>query len=63
MPTYRCPVHDVLFEAQGAPSHLGHAKCHLCAKVLRGESLHETTDPKTAKKPEPAIDPALQPTA
>jgi hypothetical protein len=30
MATYRCPVHDVLFEAEKPPTHMGHKKCPHC---------------------------------
>jgi hypothetical protein len=30
MATFRCPKHDVLFEANQAPTHNGHAKCPHC---------------------------------
>ncbi len=30
MATYRCPVHDVLFDAEKPPTHMGHKKCPHC---------------------------------
>jgi hypothetical protein len=40
MPTFRCPKHDVLFEAQTPPLHVGHGKCPHCngsANKAKGE--------------------------
>lgn len=41
MTTFRCPKHDVLFEANKAPTQDGHKKCHKC------------TPPPKSDKPEP----------
>jgi hypothetical protein len=30
MAIFRCPKHDVLFEANQPPTHMGHAKCPHC---------------------------------
>jgi hypothetical protein len=49
MATFRCPKHDVLFEANTAPNHNGHGKCPFC-------------NPKLAPKPgeEPKEKPLAQ---
>jgi hypothetical protein len=40
MTTFRCPKHDITFEANKAPTQDGHAKCPLC-----NPPANESADP------------------
>lgn len=45
MATFRCPKHDVLFQANQPPTQDGHKKCPIC---------NPPEKPKPGENPEPA---------